>query len=511
MRKNNKFRTLLLILIFLTIAAFKFSYTDADPDLSLTWSASSFLTDELYHGGNALNLWLGGKAELNDFNYILILPLMPLMEYLSFLIFDPSLFSLRLSANVLSLILMLALIGYVYVSQKKIYDAGCSKNSVALLALFLIGSNYYFFIYGKMALLDIPMAAFGFLSLFMFLHAGQTTKGRQYRFYIFAGIMLAAALLIKTSAVNFILALLIYLLMTRFLKSDAKINRYGFLATLVVAVLLYAIVLLTVRQFFQGATEQHAHTLIFEKIVFNPVEIIRLFAGSLANPFVRYNWPLFVLMLFNLVILIKRGSAEKTFNPYDLMGVALLVSTFLFHGMFNYHPPRYYLVLSIPLAYFTATLPVNLAAIKDTTERSIFANLSAKKIVVFAIILIMAANARNLYDLTNYLRNPDYTLRDAGRAVARDMHQYEQTDNTDHVILFDDSVHTSIPFIAGVQFNYGSNYQDYRDAHSIYIINPAEQIKREYRLQKINDYLIYGRYMINLYKLQNTGVHREDY
>lgn len=509
MRKNNKLWGLPLIFMFLTIAALKFLYTNADPDLNLTWSKSSFLTDELYHGGNALNLYLSGKSQLNDFNYILILPLMPLMEYLSFLIFDVSLFSLRLPANVLSLILMLTLVVYVNRSRKKLLDQAFSKYWITLLALFILGANYYFFIYGKMALLDIPMAACGFLSLFLFLQGEQAESGRQHRFYILTGFMLAAALLIKTSAANFILALLIYIFIARLLKSGLKINWYGFLITLVVALFSYAVVLLAVRQFVPAAAAQHAHTLIFEKIVFNPVKIIRLFAGSLVNPFVRYNWPLFVLMIFNLVILFKRGRREKSFNSYDLMAAALLVSTFVFHGIFNYHPPRYYLVLSVPLTYFTATLPVNLAAIKGSAERPPFRGWSVKKIFITAVMVILIANARNLYDLTGYLLKPEYTLYDTGRTVARDMKKYEQKGSLEQAILFDDSVHTSVPFIAGVKFNYGSNYQDYLETHSVYIINPAEKIRQQYQLKKINNYLIYERFSIRLYKIKKSGRHRD--
>ncbi len=459
----------------------------SDPDLSLTWSRGVFLTDELYHGGNALKAALSGRWLLSDFNYIFMDPLMPLLQRAAYMVGGVSLLAARLPAVILNMAMafLVALMVYERSPRHKVLSSS--------IAVFLISTNYYFFIYGRLALIDLPMAALGLISFYFYLQALAGSRALYLRRFALSGIFLYLSLLMKASAVNFILAYLIFTLLTAALR---RIDRKTVLRTGIIvltAALAHYATLRLIRLVL--AAEQfslRSDTLIRYKMPHGVGHLLRLYLTSLGNGFVLHNWALLILALFVLgAILLQIRRGRKPLNT-DLLFVSLFVSTFVFHGFFNYHPARYYIILLIPVVWFVATIPWRIEDRKLSRTKE-------KLILTVALALIVAANSWNLYRYAGHLAQPQYTFVATAKAVGRAIQQDVDSRSFQQCILYDADVHTSIPFYLALDFEYGRNFATaLQEGKNVFLI--SSRAEKEYPVLGV--YEMYHHFKFYLYKVK---------
>ncbi len=474
-----------LLLLLLLLSALRLVHFYADPDLSLTWSTGTFLTDELYHGGNGLKKALTGHWLLSDFNYILMDPLMPFLQWLGFKTLGVSLWTTRLPANLLNLLLMFTLVFYIY---RHTLDR---KWQAAILAAFLIGTNYYFFIYGRLALLDLPMAALGFLALCFYQTALERRENHALFFWGAGTFFLLLALLMKASAANFMIAFFIFLLLELAIKRVSKKQAVFALIMLFSTLVLHFAILKLIRiNLAVEAAALRSDTLILQKLPGSLKQSFYLYLTSLGNPFILKNIPLFLLLILSLAIIYRRYRNGHRPSATDHAMTALLISTLIFHGFFNYHPPRYYIMLSIPLTWFAATLPGRVSDLLTRQWR--------RPAVLFATMLVILANGWNLFKLGHYLTHPKYSFYQTAQETGRLMRKDSGHTRLQGCTLFDANVHTSIPFVLGVDFDYGSDFSQAKTKH-VYLID--EQPKAD--LPLLGHFRIYEKYTLNLYKVSH--------
>ena len=465
----------LLLLIF--FAALRLIHFYADPDLSLTWSTGTFLTDELYHGGNGLKKALTGQWLLSDFNYILMDPLMPVLQWLAFKALGISLWVARLPANLLNLLLMFSLVGYVY------RRAPGDRAQAAALAAFLIGTNYYFFVYGRLALLDLPMAALGFLAFIFYQWA---LENRRISRWVYAGLLLLLSMLMKASAANFFLAVIIFLLLELASKRATKKQAATTILLLLTVAAAHFVILKLIRHALPiAASSLRSDTLIARKLPNGLVQAFYLYLTSLGNPFILNNAGLFLVLIVSLALLYRRYGQIRS-SAADHAMIALLISTLIFHGFFNYHPPRYYMVLSIPLTWFAATLPARLSTA-----------VTRRRVVLFAVAMVIVANGWNIVKLGDYLLHPKYTFYQTARMVGRLIAENSSRSDFAGCLLLDNDVHTSIPFALGIDFDYGAHPAG-SSAHHIYLIDSHPGLQ----WPLLGRFRIYEKYPLNLYRLE---------
>ena len=209
MTKKREFLLIVLIVLFSTAIILSRIYNlEADPDTSLTWS-QVFYTDEGWKCGNALNLYQRGEWLIEEGkNDGLVLPVMPVIQYGFFKILGLSLFSARLPVVLFSL-LAIALLGY-FVTR----DLPRNKILPTLfLLLFLAGTNYYFYSYSRLGLLEVPMFGVGLLCfLCSYLAMTRGNSSESWGLYLAAGLLLSVSYLTKYLGAIFALALVFSLI-----------------------------------------------------------------------------------------------------------------------------------------------------------------------------------------------------------------------------------------------------------------------------------------------------------
>ncbi len=154
--------------------------SDAYPRLS--WS-SALLTDEGFYIHNARNLVLFGRLRTDEFNNMLIMPLLHLAQVVVFKILGVGLVQARLISVVAGL-LTVVILGD---TLRRMYGA-----RVAMLGILLFGLDHVLILYSRLALMDTP-AALLVVSAFWCLVRSTEDHERQIRWLYLTSVFLVLA------------------------------------------------------------------------------------------------------------------------------------------------------------------------------------------------------------------------------------------------------------------------------------------------------------------------------
>ncbi len=436
-----------IVVLALGLIAVRFVRLEADPDTSLSRSRV-FYTDEGYNSCNAVSKIVTGHWLCDRNNHILLMPVVPVLQYLTFKVAGLSLTTARLPAALLSVVAMVLLL--VLVHRRMQEEPRSSRRHtwmVLVLALFLLGTNHYFFVYGRLALLDLPMTAFGLASLVLVHKALSVKSGRRSLFcFAGAGVLLAKAFLTKPSAALYGTALVVLCL----LQLPVERHRWrgllkGVLVTLVVAGALVVAARLLLGVAAAGYRELTPAHLVTDRIVFHLRTIVRNYVKFFNNPVVRKNAPLLVLAYLNVVLVAFNAARSGVFRVADRVMIALLVACYLFLGFFVHQLPRYFVVLVVPTSYLVATLPDNLRLLCTGRTKVICQGL--------AIVLVLVANGWNIVHLGHYLREPRYSMRTVAQEIRRIVEE-DSRDNARGVVLCGD-VAATMALTNRMKFSFG--------------------------------------------------------
>ena len=183
----------------------RFYKLDADPDTTLSLSRV-FYTDEGLNSCNAVSKYLTGSWICDSHNHILLMPVMSLIHNVTFRSLGLSLISARIPVVLFSLVIILIIFAFVF-ARITSYGKNTHNNTgtgIVALSLLLIATNYYYFNYSRLALLDIPMLAFGIISYYLLYRALETSKLLQrFGLFVTSGLLLGISFLTKPSAALF--------------------------------------------------------------------------------------------------------------------------------------------------------------------------------------------------------------------------------------------------------------------------------------------------------------------
>jgi len=162
-------------------------------------------------------------------------PLFGILSSFLFFILGVNLFVTRLTSMIFSILTLICL----YYMGKEFYN----KN-VAIFSVITLAFAPYFFIYSRLAMLDVPLLFFILSSILLFYKAVETNK-RKYFYY--TGIVMGIGFLLKYTIVTLFIPFTIYLIYKKSLKNNFK--------PLIIASIFFLLVCspyLIVLFFFQG-------------------------------------------------------------------------------------------------------------------------------------------------------------------------------------------------------------------------------------------------------------------
>ncbi len=479
--KLNRLVQIATVILALVLVGLRFVRLEADPDTSLSLSRV-FYTDEGYNSCNAVNEIVTGHWLCDRNNHILLMPWMPVVQYLAFRTLGLSLAVARLPATVLSVLIMALLLVAVRRRLDEEQVSSPRKWTALALALFLLGTNYYFYVYGRLALLDLPMTAFGLASLLVFHRALALPRGAKVWWYFAgAGALLGLAFLTKPSAALYATVLLVFVLL-QFLVEPASWCKYvfGLMGAFLVSAILVGgarIVLAAAAAGYQKLTPSH---LVTERIVVHLYTILRNYEKFFNNPVVRSNWGLLLLAYINVVVIAFQAARAGIFRSVDRLMIAYLVACYLFLGFFVHQHPRYFVVLVVPVMYLVATLPGNL--------RQVFSRGTGARVEALGIALVLLANSWNVVRLVNYHRAPACSLRTVAQEV-REVVMADSTGRGTQPVLCGDLAAT-LALANGMRFSFDLH----PGVQGQYLFAQGEVAVPGYRLRRLATFDLLGNY-----------------
>ncbi len=195
-RRINLAKVILCVAVISVVVYLRIDHLSADSPIDLKTGSAGYFVDEGGWVYNARNKVLFGRWKLDDdYNKMYMEPVVNFFYFLSFKLFGVGLFQARLIPVFFSLIIFLSL----FVVVDKEFGWRCS-----LLVVLILGFNYVFFIFSRLALPRMGMIAFMALSLLAF----QQGLKKSY-FMIFSGLFAVIAYSCQKSALYFFPVLII--------------------------------------------------------------------------------------------------------------------------------------------------------------------------------------------------------------------------------------------------------------------------------------------------------------
>jgi len=326
-----------LLLLFFLLSSFSL---EADSPLELSWSTAPF-TDEASKLNNVRNNILFGSSDISGISDYCsdcetVVPL-EVDSILNWVVYAPYYFIFSQfgisyeSARIVSVLFSILSLVLVYLLVSSIFN-----RNAGLLSVILLGFNYYFLMYSRLALLEIPLIFFSLLFLFLWYRGYTSNKSFYYALSIIA---LIVGFAFKPSLVFFFPVVFGAFAISHLAKHYTKKN-----------LLIYTVLLLLFfASFFLLLSPGFLELLINYASVRSPSSPIQLFQN-----FTVYiiNW-LFRNIL-PLVIVSFAAAFWTLFsyfrNPKDVNPLVMLATIWLIAGSFilslqSYQPPRYSIML----------------------------------------------------------------------------------------------------------------------------------------------------------------------
>jgi hypothetical protein len=391
-RDNEKRVAWILVsIVILLSSAVRLIHVEADFPEGLTWSAAPY-SDEGWYSNAAISFHLRGQLLLEgDFNPVVNLPILQLVQAVMFKAFGMSLATARLT-----------IIGFfaLMLTGVHILIRRFSTPTAGLIAIVLLSVNFHLFAFSRLAILEIPMTSLLVLSLAIALPSNRQSLGRA----ILAGFIFSLAVLTKTTAV-FALPVLLYIAWDKRRTFRDKAIYILMMISIISATLVahYAWANLTYPgdyNYFNSLNLEPRILLTSQGIFKNLVRAI--WHGIVIGP-VLYT---FTALLFPIFLL---SSGSFRHNRLVIACSLWIAAYILILSIRGYLPPRYYVALGLPVIMLISVMAV---------DRPRPWRLS----LLLPIVLVFIASM-NFVQIVDYLRSPQFTLVETAEDIRSQMEQ----------------------------------------------------------------------------------------
>ena len=366
-------------------------------------------SDEGWYASAAINDYIvGGWFLEGDFNPAINMPLGQVFHAVSFRVFGMGLGQARIAPVLAAMLTVL----FSYLLILKYLN-----RQLSLLVILLFTVNFHFFAFSRLAIMDIIMLCFIISAIFT------ADRFRGYAGVIFGSVLLLLGYLTKSTAM-FALPLLLYIV---FSSGDGK--KAAAVKSLIAAFMVIG-GMLTYNFFAERAYPADfayfKNINLADRMVGGLIEWIRsggnviLEGGTIGS--ILYPTALIVIAI---ALFLKEFRQNKLVR---IMGI-WLISYFLLLSVFKYHPPRYFLSVTIPV------IVLFVIGFQD-----ICCKLPTKRIVQYCSVIILIILALNGYRIVNYIFHPEYSMIEMFNGIKEKI--YSEVHNEDDAVILADVAHT---------------------------------------------------------------------
>lgn len=304
-----------LAVLLALFAGLRLTHITADAPTALSWGRGPF-TDEGFYAHNARNKVLFGSWSMDDYNYHFVSPVMSAVNFIVFKALGVKYKNMRLCAILFSILTM----ALIFLIMQRSYDL-----ETALIAGFFMGFSYFWIMYNRLFISEIPMLFFLVLSWF-FLRQGTVTD------FFIAGMAFMLALLSKSLALNFV-AVIAWILWNQ--RRNGIWQKTGWFLTGTVAVAVIWLVLLVwpdPDKFFN----------------FYRIFVSRISPKHISQVYKVFNAEYFAYVPVLSAVLLLALRWYRSFGELEEQAGIWLVAGVTFLMLFSYTTTAYYLILFIP-------------------------------------------------------------------------------------------------------------------------------------------------------------------
>lgn len=305
-----------------------------DSDFPRTYTDGGFVeTDEGWYCNGATAKILTGKWSGDGFQSMPIIPVNHAIQYVTMSVFGISIYTARYTSVFFFFVLLIS----IYLTNKKMFGGG-----PALISIIPIACSSFLFAYSRIALIDIEMLAFVSLS---FLAAS-------YKKTLLSSVVMAVAILTKTSAICFVAPLSVMLFM-----HSRKSAAVGMSALIVALSMFFAVSYSVNTSVFHDFLKANASNRAgngFSTVMYNA---LRFDAAS-------------IIIASAVSVLAIKDKWVKVIASMVFFSAAMIACN-------TYQPMRYFTLLYIPISMVIAAgiknvLSVDKAAISVLTAAIVF-------------------------------------------------------------------------------------------------------------------------------------------
>jgi 4-amino-4-deoxy-L-arabinose transferase-like glycosyltransferase len=332
---------ILLAFLISALLISRFVYINADFPINIIKVFSGAIyTDEGWYASNAVNyLVLGDWYLAGDFNPAVNLPIFTIIQVFFFKIFGVSISSARALTVIFSI--LITYLVYIFVKRHK-------TKTIALLTVFFLSVNFFFFAFSRLAFLELPMTFFILLSIFLL---DVYCENNKKKYIIFSGIAYITALLIKTTAI-FAAPILLYIFLIIMKGPLREKIRNGVFFVLTISTVAFIYVFFIVMPYY-GDYQYFSSLNITSRLTFDIKIIARGMRQAIEYGIVHYRE--YLLLIIITPILFLRNMIRKQ-DILSMTAIAWIVLYLSLIGINNYAPHRYYVPFVVPIAILSSVV-----------------------------------------------------------------------------------------------------------------------------------------------------------
>jgi 4-amino-4-deoxy-L-arabinose transferase-like glycosyltransferase len=381
----------------LLLLGLRFINLQADFPFQINNSADLY-TDEGWWSNSAIIHYQTGEwLREGDFNPIVYLPVLPLIQAASFSLFGLSLTAARVTIALFAVLACLLAYGFLVRMEGRV---------TAAVTLFLLSANFVLFAYSRLALLELPMTCLVLVSFY----AAVRVRLAQIPYAALVAFCFSLAVLTKTTAL-FALPSLMVLVWVR--RRGGRAGLAACLLTLGGTALLTGLFYLAMMHWhgedlawlWRNTTlKPHENAVNLDSLTLKAVygAVIRVLRNALLLD--KILIPVVLILVPPLWLMVR--SVRR--NPlYVACGVWIAV-TLVALIMRGYLPLRYYTPLLFPLTILFACLAIHLFRRMGSSP--------GKWIPVLLVVGMLVVNSGNILQ---YLVAPKYSYQSMADDIAR--------------------------------------------------------------------------------------------
>lgn len=403
-----------ILLFFIAIRAI---HLDADFPYELT-TTSVVYQDEGWYCNGAISYFLTGHwYNPGDLNIAVNMPIGHIINAVMFHIFGMNIITVRITIIIFFSILITSL----YLIAKKEFN-----DALAIVATFLIGINFYYFAYSRLAIMEIPIISLITLSMLLSLSFNDT-----HRYYAYAAsiVLMVIATLTKNSAAVVIPALA-YLNASR----ETTFKRRCAVAALTLIICSSLILV-------YNALASHYHPDDFAYFKHLNFDARTNYSNILNYLPVNITMAMVLDIIINPICLVATFIllfTSKSFrnNKIALASIIWFICHMLSISTMGNNPTRYFLPAVIPMVLLFCAI-----------IKTIFDSWNKKLTLGITVAIVGLSIMLNGIRTFTYLTNPKYTFIEMGQNIKKILDR-ESGGNRKDVLIIGNMSH-SIALMTG--------------------------------------------------------------